>query len=99
MMESMKIKETRKVGPGLLLGIALVPVVFTWFLLRPGYTMLARVTGFLWLALSISLAAMVDEIPSASPPKVEVPGDPQGDAAKASKSPAALPGAAQPGDR
>lgn len=95
-MEGTKIKETRKVGPGLLLGLALVPIVFTWFLLRPGYTMLARVSGFAWLALSISLAAMVDEIPPASPPKVEVPGEPQGEPAKASKIPAVLPGAAQP---
>lgn len=84
-MESANNKESRKVGPGLLLGLALLPIVFTWFLLRPGYTMLARISGFVWLALSISLAAMVDEIPSGSPPKVEIPGDPQGAPAKASR--------------
>ena len=77
-MEGAKTKEVRKVGPGLLLGIALVPIVFVWFLLRSGHTTLARVSGFAWLALSIFLASMVDEVPSASSTKVERPDDSSG---------------------
>lgn len=43
--------EQRKVGAGLGIGILLLPVVFSWFLLRSGYSVLARLVGFGWLAL------------------------------------------------
>ncbi|HCP56592.1 MAG TPA: hypothetical protein DIU04_17890 [Pseudomonas sp.] len=32
------------------MGIFLVPVVFAWFLLRPGHSTASRVIGFAWLA-------------------------------------------------
>ncbi|HTI67923.1 MAG TPA: hypothetical protein VL460_10315 [Caulobacteraceae bacterium] len=43
-------KEERKVGAGLGIGILLLPVVFSWFLLKAGYSMLARVLGLGWLS-------------------------------------------------
>src|SRR5690606_6143056 len=48
--------RTRSVGILLVLGIAVVPVVFVWFLLRKGHSTLARVLGFGWLGLTLALA-------------------------------------------
>lgn len=48
--------RTRSVGILLFLGIAVVPVVFVWFLLRKGHSTLARVLGFAWLGLTLALA-------------------------------------------
>jgi len=41
----------RKVGIGLGIGVFLLPIVFSWFLLRKGYSTVPRVLGFVWLAL------------------------------------------------
>jgi len=37
------------------IGILFMPVIFVWFLLRSGYSPLARCIGFIWLALLVSL--------------------------------------------
>ncbi|WP_070963509.1 DUF4236 domain-containing protein [Vibrio sonorensis] len=34
-------------------GIIFIPVIFSWFLLRPKHTVLERVIGFSWLALYV----------------------------------------------
>lgn len=49
-------KEQRKVGAGLGIGILLLPVVFSWFLLKSGYSVLARVLSFGWLAFWVLFA-------------------------------------------
>lgn len=47
----------RKVGFLLGIGILLVPFVFVWFLLRKGYSPLARIVGFGWLVLAVLIVA------------------------------------------
>jgi len=42
-----------KVGFLLGVGILLLPIVFVWWLLKPGYSLLARVVGFGWLGLIV----------------------------------------------
>ena len=42
--------SSRSVGFWLGVGIFLVPLIFVWFLLRPGHSTLSRVIGFGWLA-------------------------------------------------
>lgn len=44
---------TRKVGWKLVVGIVLLPIVFAWFLLKPGYSIVARALSFGWMALVI----------------------------------------------
>lgn len=44
---------TRKVGWKLVVGIVFLPIVFAWFLLKPGYSVLARALSFGWMALVI----------------------------------------------
>lgn len=46
-------KEPRRVSTPLGIGIALAPFVFAWFLLREGYSSLARAVGFGWLAFFV----------------------------------------------
>lgn len=43
----------RNVGFLLGLGILFIPVVFAWFLLRSGHSLLARIVGFGWLVLCV----------------------------------------------
>src|ERR1035438_9721504 len=45
--------QPRKVGIGQAIGIILLPIVFSWTLLRKGYSILSRVIGFIWLFASI----------------------------------------------
>ena len=45
--------EPRPLSPPLLAGILILPVVFFWFLLRPGYSNSLRVGAFLYMALSV----------------------------------------------
>lgn len=55
----------RRVSIGLGIGIALAPFIFAWFLLREGYSTLARGAGFGWLGFFalgyVSSLAMPDE--------------------------------------
>ena len=46
----------RKVGFLLGLGIFLLPYIFSWFVLRKGYSVLARVISFAWLGFVILIA-------------------------------------------
>jgi hypothetical protein len=43
----------RKVGIGLIIGIIFLPFIFVWFLLRNGYSKMARIISFAWLAIAI----------------------------------------------
>lgn len=47
----------RDIGLGLALGIAALPVVFSWFTLRRGRTALVRIIAFLWLAAFLGIGA------------------------------------------
>ena len=47
----MAIPSPRKVSVPLFLGILLVPIIFSWFLLRDGYSRLARALSFTWLII------------------------------------------------
>lgn len=47
----------REIGLGLALGIAALPVIFSWFTLRRGFSTLARVIAFLWLAAFLGIGA------------------------------------------
>lgn len=56
----------RKVSLLLAIGIIFVPIVFAWFLLRKGYSTVARGVGFGWLTLTIIMFATSPE-PAAPP--------------------------------
>jgi hypothetical protein len=45
----------RNVGFPLLLGVVLVPLVFTWLLLRQGYSAKTKVLGMIWLVVTTSV--------------------------------------------
>ena len=47
----------RDIGMGLALGIAALPVVFSWFTLRRGFTSLVRLIAFLWLVAFLGIGA------------------------------------------
>lgn len=44
------------------IGILLIPLIFSWFTLRNGYSVLARTISFSWLLFSLFLLRMGDEI-------------------------------------
>jgi hypothetical protein len=44
--------DRRRVSARLGFGIVVAPVIFCWWLLRPGYSKLARVLGFGWAAIA-----------------------------------------------
>ena len=46
----------KSVGFLLGLGIFLFPLIFAWFTLRKGYSVLAKVISFLWLLLILAVA-------------------------------------------
>ena len=58
----------RKVGVPLGIGIFLLPIVFAWFTLRRGYSVLARVVSFVWLVVTFIVA-----IAATSSPRVVAP--------------------------
>ncbi len=47
--------EKRSVGVLLGVGIVLIPLIFSWFTLRKGHSVFARVLSFSWLVLSIAI--------------------------------------------
>lgn len=51
------VEQPRSVGFWLGVGIFLFPLMFSWFLLRKGYSTTSRVIGFIWLGLSLLLMA------------------------------------------
>lgn len=46
-------QPSRRVSLLLGIGVFLLPIVFVWFLLRTGYSTVARVVGFIWLVVSL----------------------------------------------
>ena len=48
----------RRIGGLLLIGVILLPIVFYWFLLRPGYSMTARLGAGIYLMLGLALTVM-----------------------------------------
>jgi hypothetical protein len=58
----------RKVGLPLLVGIAVLPIVFVWFLLRKGHGNIERLVGFSWLAFVCLMAALAHSPQSTEPP-------------------------------
>lgn len=53
----------RTVGFLLGIGILLLPIVFAWFLLRKGHSVLARIVGFAWLAICVLAVAAAPSTP------------------------------------
>lgn len=47
---------SKKVSGGLVVGIIFIPIIFSWFLLRKGYSTTSRVIAFIWLALFIIIS-------------------------------------------
>lgn len=61
--------SSRKVGGLLIIGVALLPLVFTWFLLRKGYSRPAQVVGFVWLTIATFFTfGLAKPTSSATPP-------------------------------
>ncbi len=44
-------KPVRNASAGLIAGNILLPIVFAWFFLRPGYSARSRIIAFSWLIL------------------------------------------------
>jgi hypothetical protein len=56
---------TRAVSIPLFIGIALMPYIFVWFLIRKGHSTVARVLGFGWLAIVLLMVARAGHAPIA----------------------------------
>jgi hypothetical protein len=50
--------EPRPLSPVLLLGILVLPVIFFWLLLRPGYSSTLRWGAFLYMAMTLGVAML-----------------------------------------
>jgi hypothetical protein len=50
--------EPRPLSPMLLLGILVLPVIFFWLLLRPGYSSALRWGAFLYMAMTLGVAML-----------------------------------------
>ena len=59
----------RKPSRLLLVGLALAPFIFIWFLLRKGYSPTARVVGFVWTILFTSGLQLLQNAPPAGQPR------------------------------
>jgi len=70
----------RKVGVALALGIFLLPFVFAWFVLAPGYSARFRWLSFGWLMLPVLFAIMFSghdgSAPAVQPASVPAEGEP-----------------------
>lgn len=60
--------EPRKVGALLCFGIAIFPFVFSWFVLRKGYSVTARVVALGWLAVLVTIIATAQNPGSTTAP-------------------------------
>jgi hypothetical protein len=86
--------ETRRVSVPLIIGIVLVPIVFSWFLLRKGHSTLSRVLGFGWLGLGLlSVIGALGQPPPAPAAKSAAP---PASSTAASNQPAAPTASASP---
>jgi hypothetical protein len=50
--------EPRRLSGPLLLGILILPIVFVWFLLRPGYSVTLRLGAFAYTALGVAVGVI-----------------------------------------
>lgn len=66
----------RKIGALLLVGIILLPIIFVWFLLRPGYSTRTRVLGFGWLAVFVLIASQRGANPPDKAPSLSTSSSP-----------------------
>ena len=64
MTEQVQTQPARRVGLLLGIGIFVIPIVFAWFTLRKGHSTTARVVSFVWMVISIGIAAVM---PGSSP--------------------------------
>lgn len=63
--------EQRTVSIPLIIGIVLVPYVFTWFLLRPGYSKRSRILGISWMLVFFLTISMGAQAPKSVEPTVK----------------------------
>ena len=72
--------ENKKLPVWLIIGIVLVPLIFSWFTLRQGYSKKARTVSFAWLVMSLLFVAVLpaptktnvdDSTPKNTAPAVE----------------------------
>ena len=56
----------RKASALLIVGIVLLPILFAWFTLRNGYSLLARGLAFGWLVLILILVASAPKVPQSA---------------------------------
>jgi hypothetical protein len=56
----------RQVGFLLGVGIVFIPMIFSWFLLRKGHSVLSRIIGFGWLILSLLVVLGSSSTPTAA---------------------------------
>jgi hypothetical protein len=84
-MSDVNVPAKRNVGLLLGIGILFFPIVFAWFLLRKGHSVLSRVVGFGWLILCILVIVAAPPAPpsagsrsvsTAAPAAVSAPAEP-----------------------
>jgi hypothetical protein len=80
------VQVKRPVGFLLGVGIVFIPMIFSWFLLRKGHSVLARVIGFAWLILSLLVV-----LGSSSGPTSGTTGPSQASTSSSAPAPAAAP--------
>jgi hypothetical protein len=73
-------KAARTVSLPLIVGIVILPIIFAWFLIRPGYSKLARSVAFGWLAVFLVIGVANPPQPSATgkSTKAALPENPEG---------------------
>jgi hypothetical protein len=49
---------TRRLSPPLLFGMLLVPIIFVWFFLRPGYPSSLRVAAFAYTGIFLAVGLL-----------------------------------------
>jgi len=48
-------EQQKKISIKLMVGIIFIPIIFSWFTLRKGYSKITRIGSFLWLGISVIL--------------------------------------------
>jgi hypothetical protein len=66
---------SRRVSIVLGVGILLLPLMFSWFTLRHGYSARARIITFLWLSATLVFGLVTTVLAPPAPPEVwAIPG-------------------------
>ena len=63
--------ESREVGVGLAIGLAFLPILFVWALLRKGYSRTTRILSFGWCAILIGISILSSKDQPPAPPKLQ----------------------------